>query len=241
MSVVRVVAVVCYLIALIGAGALAAHILLLGLDCRPDILTLPHPWLIDGAWLVVFGLQHSGMARMGWKRLWRRIVPSALERSVYAALSGVVLTGMALTWQPLPGEPLWRASRGLIVLPLTAAAGLVWVNLRFDHLGLFGIRQAWAQGRKPAPEQLLVVGPYRFVRHPLMACLLAFLWLQPIMLPGLLLLSGGLSVYILIGVLLEERNLLARFGPTYADYRRQVPMFVPWRRPAPRGTYGEAA
>ena len=238
---IRLIAVVCYLIALAGSGALAFHVLLLGLDRRPEILSLPHPWLIDGTWLVVFGLQHSGMARTRWKRFWGHVVPPRLDRSVYAALSGALLAGMALTWQPLPGAPLWQWPRGLVVLPLAAAAGLVWVNMCFDHLGLFGLRQAWVQGSDPAPERLLVLGPYRFVRHPLMACLLAFLWLQPIMSPGLLLLSGGLSLYIVLGVLLEERDLRTRFGPAYDAYCRQVPRFVPWRRPAPPGTYGEAA
>jgi protein-S-isoprenylcysteine O-methyltransferase Ste14 len=231
MSAARAVAIVCYLIALAGAGAFVALILLLGLDLYPNPVVVPHPALIDGGWLLVFGLQHSGMARSSWKHLWVRVVPPHLERSVYAALSGVILMGMAFTWQPLPGEPLWRTSRWLVVLPLAAMAGLSWVNLRFDHLGLFGVRQAWGQGREPAAEQLLVVGPYRFIRHPLMACLLAFLWLEPIMPPGLLLLSGGLTAYILVGVVLEERDLLRRFGPAYADYRRRVPMFLPWRRP----------
>jgi protein-S-isoprenylcysteine O-methyltransferase Ste14 len=231
MSVGKAVAVVCYLIALAGAAAFAALVLLLGLDLYPASLPLPHPWLINVAWLLVFGTQHSGMARDGWKRLWTRIVPPHLERSVYSALSGVILAGMALTWQPLPGPPLWRGPQWLVVLPLTAALGMAWVNVRFDHPGFFGIRQAWTGRSEPAPERLLVIGPYRFVRHPLMTCLLAFLWLQPVMAPGLLLLSGGLSGYIVLGVVLEERDLLRRFGPAYSAYRRRVPMFVPWRRP----------
>jgi protein-S-isoprenylcysteine O-methyltransferase Ste14 len=236
----KAVAVVCYLVALTGAVAFAVFILLLGLDLLPEGISLPHPLLVDVGWVFVFGLQHSGMARASWKRVWAELVPPSLERSIYAALSGLILVGMALTWQPLPGEPFWRAPRWAVVLPLTAAAGLVWVNLRFDHLGLFGLRQAWQRGREPAPERLLVIGPYRFVRHPLMACLLAFLWLQPVMSPGLALLSGGLTAYILLGVALEERDLLRRFGPAYADYRRRVPMFVPWRRPAAPATYSEA-
>jgi protein-S-isoprenylcysteine O-methyltransferase Ste14 len=239
MSAARAVAVVCYLIALAGAAAFAGLVLLLGLDLRPATTPLPQPWLIDISWLLVFGLQHSGMARAGWKRLWTRAVPPHLERSVYAALSGLLLLGLALTWQMPAGAPLWSGPRWLVVLPLAAAVGLGWVNLRFDHLGLFGIRQAWE--REPAPERLLVVGPYRFVRHPLMACLLAFLWAQPVMPPGLALLSGGLTAYIVLGVLLEERDLRRRFGSAYEDYRRRVPMFLPWRRPAPSATYPEAA
>jgi protein-S-isoprenylcysteine O-methyltransferase Ste14 len=237
----KVVAVSCYLIALGGAAALAALILLLGLDLFPGRVVLPHPWLIDIGWLLVFGLQHSGMARAGWKRFWVRVVPPHLERSLYAALAGLVLLGMAATWQRLPGDPIWQGPRWLVAIPLAAGLGMAAINLRFDHLGLFGVRQAWERGREPAPERLLIVGPYRFVRHPLMACQLAFLWPQPIMPPALALLNGGLTVYIILGVALEERDLLRRFGPAYAAYRRRVPMFVPWCRPAPVATYPEHA
>jgi len=238
---VKAVAVVCYLLALGGAGALAALVLLLGLDLLPPRLALPCPWRLNVGCLLAFGLQHSGMARQGWKRAWTHIIPARLERSAYAALSGLVLLATALTWQALPGEPLWRAPPWLVVLPLLAAAGVVGVNLRFDHRGFFGLRQAWAPDGDAAPERLLIVGPYRFVRHPLLVCLLGFLWPQPVMPPALLLLNGGLTAYVLLGARLEERDLLRRFGPAYADYRRRVPMFVPWRRPAPPATYGEPA
>jgi protein-S-isoprenylcysteine O-methyltransferase Ste14 len=241
MSAARTIALVCYLIALAGAGAFAALVLLLGLDLHPHPLSLPHPWLIDCSWLLAFGLQHSGMARTAWKRVAAKVVPPQLERSLYAALSGLILVGMALTWQPLPGEPLWRGPRWLVALPLLAAGGMAWVTVHFDHLGLFGVRQAWEHGREPTPDRLLIVGPYRYVRHPLMACLLGFLWPHPVMPPELVLLSGGLSAYIVLGVLLEERDLRRRFGPAYSDYRRRVPMFLPWRRPAPPATYKEAA
>jgi protein-S-isoprenylcysteine O-methyltransferase Ste14 len=233
----KTIAVACYLLALAGSAALAGLVLLLGLDLLPDRPRLGNPWLIDLAWLALFALQHSGMARDRWKALWTRLVPAHLERSLYAALSGLLLVGLALTWQPIPGEPLWRGPRWLVVLPLTAALALAWVNLRFDHLGLFGIRQVWEHGREPEPDRLLIVGPYRYVRHPLMACLIAFLWAHPVMTPELALLAGGLTAYIIGGVWLEERGLLRLFGPAYEDYRRRVPAFVPWRRPASPATF----
>jgi protein-S-isoprenylcysteine O-methyltransferase Ste14 len=235
----RAVAVVCYLLGLCGCGALAALVLLLGLDRLPERLSLPHPWIINIAWLVLFALAHSGMARARWKRLWTKAIPEHLERSVYAGLSGLLLLGMAATWQVLPGEPLWRAPRGIVLVALTAAAALAWINLRFDHLGLFGVRQVWEHGRTPTPERLLIVGPYRWVRHPLMTSLLVFLWAQPVMPPSLALLSSGLTVYIFVGVFLEERDLRKRFGAAYAEYRRQVPAFFPWRRPAPAASHPE--
>src|SRR5262249_30135318 len=233
---VRVVALACYLVALAGAAVLGVLVLALGLGLPRPYLELPCPWAVNLGWLTLFAVQHSGMARAAFKRRWMLLLPAGLERSVYAAASGLLLLGLAATWQPLMGPPLWQGPAWLVVLALAAGLGMALVNLRFDPLGLFGLRQAWADGAGP-PERLLVRGPYRFLRHPLMACTLAFLWAQPAMPPTLMLLSGGLSVYILLGVVLEERDLLRRFGPAYADYRRRVPALLPWRRPAPPAEY----
>lgn len=239
----KTVAVACYLLALAGAGALALRVLLLGTG-----FTTPSPapggawpWAVDLTWLIAFGMQHSVMARDGFKRRWTRLVLPHLERSVYAGLSGALLLGLSLTWQPITGPELWYGPTFLLALPLTAAAGLGLVNLRFDHAGLFGLRQAWSACRAARPERLLVVGPYRYVRHPLMTCLLAFLWLQPVMPSTLALFSGGLTAYLFVGLIFEERDLLRRFHPAYAAYRRRVPALFPWRRPAaPHDFAGEA-
>ena len=230
----RACAAACYLLALAGGGALAARVLLLGAGLGPPAPADagPWPWAVDLSWLTAFGVQHSVMARDGFKRWWTRLMPMHMERSVYAALSGALLLGLSLTWQSVPGSELWHGPLFLLALPLLASVGLVLVNLRFDHAGLFGLRQAWFPDRPAPAERLLIVGPYRWVRHPLMACLLAFLWAQPVMPATLALLSGGLTLYVAVGVLFEERDLVRRFHPLYAAYRRRVPALVPWRRPA---------
>jgi protein-S-isoprenylcysteine O-methyltransferase Ste14 len=240
---VKSVAVACYLLALAGAGAFVALVLLLGCEAllaRSSEPPLNEDWrrplLVDLGLLLLFGLQHSGMAREGWKRLSSRLIPPSLERSTYAALSGLLLLLLALTWQPLPGPALWRGPLALVAVPLAAGAGLALLNARYDHAGLFGLRQAWAGDRPAPPERLLVGGPYRYVRHPLMVCLLVFLWAQPVLTPTLALLSGGLTAYIALGLVLEERDLLRRFHPDYAAYRRRVPALLPWRRPASPGS-----
>ena len=232
---VAMAALVCYVVALLGSAALALLVLLLGLDLRPSwlFLSLPHPWLINFGWLVLFAVQHSGMARASFKRVWTRWVPPFLERSIYAGLSGLLLLGLTLTWQPLPGEPLWHGPQWLVIVPLGFSVGLVLVNLSFDHAGLVGLRQVREHGQQSTPERLLVLGPYRWVRHPLMACLLGFLWTQPIMTPTLLVLNLGLTVYVAGALFLEEADLVRRFGDAYRDYRRRVPALLPWRRPVP--------
>jgi protein-S-isoprenylcysteine O-methyltransferase Ste14 len=229
----RAFAVVCYLVALAGSGAFALFVLAHGVEAWPfaPLFTTPSPWSVNLAWLLLFAAQHSGMAREAFKRRW---LPASVERSAYAGLSGLLLLALPLVWQPLPGLAWWALPPYFIVVPILAALGLAAINARYDHASLFGLRQAWAGGAPAPAEDLLVTGPYRFVRHPLMTCLIVFLWAQPTMTPTVGLLALGLSGYILLGTVLEERDLLRRFGPAYAAYRRAVPRLVPWR-PAPPG------
>jgi protein-S-isoprenylcysteine O-methyltransferase Ste14 len=151
----------------------------------------------------------------------------------------MVLLGLCWCWQPLPGEPLWRLPLAMEAGAMLGAIGMILVTLRFDGSDLIGIRQVWEQGQPRAPDRLLIVGAYRWVRHPLMACLLVFLWCHPVMPPALALLSGGLTVYVLLALILEERDLIARFGSAYRGYRARVPLLVPWRPPAGPSVHDE--
>lgn len=230
----RSVALVCYLVALAGSAALAVRIFALGLGLVVPHLSLPGPpALIDIGCLVLFGVQHSGMARDSFKRTWLRVVPKRLERSVYAAISGLLLILIAAAWQPLSAAPLWSGPWWLSGIALAGAVGMSAVNLAYDHAGLFGVRQAWEV--KPAEDRLQITGPYRFVRHPLMACLLVMLWGHAVMPAELALLAGGFSAYIAVGLWFEERDLMRRFGPAYEEYRRRVPALVPRWPPGARG------
>jgi methanethiol S-methyltransferase len=235
----KLVALTCAAVAFAGMGALAALVVLLGLGLMPEraALPLPWPWVVNAGWLLLFGVQHSGMARPQFKARWTNLVPAHLERSAYAALSGAILLGLALTWQDLPVGELWRLPLGFEAVALLGALGVLLVARWFDGLGLLGFRQVWEQGRPVTADNLLIVGPYRFVRHPMQAAALVFLWGHPVMPVTLAALSGGLTLYVLVGLQFEERDLLAKFGPAYAAYRGRVPMLVPWRRPAAPATH----
>jgi protein-S-isoprenylcysteine O-methyltransferase Ste14 len=209
----------------VGQLALFGLVILLGIDWFDrDPLPSPWPWLIDIGWLVVFALQHSGMAREGFKKRWP-LISLELKRSVYVGLAGIVLLGMAGTWQPLPGEPLWRLPIWVLAIGLAAALGTGLWCLAFDPLGFLGVR--------PEDETLRIIGPYRFLRHPLMACFIVFLWAQPVMSPTLAVLSGGLTLYIVLAIPLEEGDMRRRFGSAYEEYRRRVPALIPLRKPVP--------
>lgn len=229
---IRGTALCCYAVALLGSAALGLRVFTLGLGITLPHLPLPgDALLIDAGWLILFGVQHTGMARERFKQIWLRIVPERLERSLYAALSGMLLLALSLAWQPLSGAPWWNGSVWISCLALAGAVGMSAINLAYDHTGLFGLRQAWES--TPPEDRLLITGPYRYVRHPLMTCLLLMLWGHAVMTPTLALLAGGLSAYIVLGLWFEERDLLRRFGTAYEEYRRRVPALVPWRSPHP--------
>jgi methanethiol S-methyltransferase len=197
------------------------------------------PWpqavAVDLGLIALFGVQHSVMARPAFKRACRNAVPAPLERSAYVLLSSACFALLCWCWRPLPAT-VWDASGTVLGVALTALFWLGWVleiasTYLIDHFDLFGLRQVWLFLRgvaytPPAFEQPLV---YRYVRHPLMLCLLIAFWATPRMSVGHLLFAAGSTLYILIGIAFEERDLLAEHGEPYAAYRARVSMLVPLR------------
>ena len=224
-------AIAAYIIGQLGLAVLSVYVVFSGLRLWPRDEASPGviPWIVDCGWLALFALQHSGMARSGFKQAWTHWVPPALERSIYVAASGLVTLVLPLVWQPLPGEALWQDQYWLLPISLAGAVGVALCCRSFDHLEFFGLRQVGFGRPTAEADGLRINGVYRWVRHPLMVTTLLFLWAQPTMLPELLLLNGGLTLYILIAIHLEERELVRKFGQAYEDYRRRVPALVPWK------------
>jgi protein-S-isoprenylcysteine O-methyltransferase Ste14 len=197
---------------------------------------------VDLALLGLFAVQHSLMARPGFKRAWARIVAPPLERSTYVLLSSVALALLFLFWRPLPGE-VWAFRNPAARVALWAVFGggfalALYSTFLISHLDLFGLRQVWARfrGRPYRPREFRAGTLYAAVRHPLMLGFLLAFWGTPRMTLGHLLFAGTMTAYILLGTLLEERDLLRTLGPAYATYRKRVPRFVPklsLRRPRP--------
>ncbi len=187
--------------------------------------------------LVLFGVQHSVMARAAFKRWWTQLVPAAVERSTFVVATGVVLAVMCWLWVPITAPVVWRVEhRGAVAL-LWSLFGLGWLialvsTFLLDHFELFGLRQAFAGlTRRPPPESAFRTPLfYRHVRHPLYAGMLLTFWFVPVMTFGRLLFALGLSAYILVGIAFEERDLLRQFGERYRAYRKEVGMLVPRAR-----------
>ncbi|MBI2808102.1 MAG: isoprenylcysteine carboxylmethyltransferase family protein [Planctomycetes bacterium] len=221
----RVFAVCAYLIGIAGAGFFFIYVIGMGTGHwpRPEESNLSGDWGHNLLLLLLFAFQHSGMARRRFKQ---RL--GVLARSFYVAASGIVLTALVLFWQPLPGEPLWQGPTWIVGISLIAAALTGCCVWRFDHASFLGLTQVWT-GRAEIPTPLCIDGPYRYVRHPLMLGFLIAIWTQPIMWPELAMMNAGMTIYVLIAIELEERDLVEEFGEAYGTYRRRVPMLIPWK------------
>ena len=231
----KVLAVLALVIGAIGMTALVGYVAFKGMWVapRPETAEGAGPYLVDIGWLVLFALQHSGMARRSCKR-W---MPVKLERSIYVAASGVVTLVQPLIFQPLPGASLWEGQHYLLVVSSLGCFGIGYCWGSFDGVADFlGLREAGFGPAAPNAETLHMDRLYRLVRHPLMVTTLMVLWGQPTMPPELLLLNSGLTAYVLIAIRLEERDLVRQFGQAYVDYRRRVPALVPWRLGRWRGS-----
>ena len=189
--------------------------------------------LINIGLIALFGLQHSVMARPGFKRWWTQFVPAPAERSVYVLAASVMLIILFLLWRPIFGS-VWDFAGTAFELPMWLLFGAGWVivltsTFLINHFELFGLQQAWfnLRGRMAAEPQLRQPLFYRWVAHPLYSGFFLAFWATPQMSYGHLLLAGGMSLFMLIAIQFEERDLTDFFGDAYRQYRSGVGMLVP--------------
>jgi methanethiol S-methyltransferase len=184
--------------------------------------------------LLIFGIQHSLMARRGFKLALRRYFPEELMRSFYVMCTGFVLFMLALLWSP-SGTPIYdlRGTPAGIALTVGAAIGGIIVLLggaAIDALDLFGIRAFLniLHDRKPKDPPFATPSLYKIVRHPLYLGLLLLFWLTPAMTHDHLFFAEVMTAYILLGIQFEEIDLVHRYGDTYRNYQKEVPMLIPF-------------
>lgn len=191
----------------------------------------------DGFLSFVFFLQHSGMIRRPVRERLSRIIPRSYQRALYSIVSGITLAGVVLLWQPstshvmiLTGPLRWLAH----ALAALAVALFLWGAASLAGLDMLGLRavRAYVRGdAEPAPT-FVVRGPYRWVRHPWYLGAIMLLWSGTDVSADRLLLNVLWTAWICLGARLEERDLRNEFGAAYDAYRQQVPMLIPWHRPA---------
>jgi protein-S-isoprenylcysteine O-methyltransferase Ste14 len=192
--------------------------------------------VVDALLLGLFAIQHSVMARPAFKAFWTSIIPASVERATYVLVSSVLLFLVFWQWRAMP-QVVWQVDSEPARM---AILGLFWVGwliailstFMVSHLDLFGLRQVMLdfQGKPYTQLPFMTRGLYRLVRHPLMLGFIVAFWAAPTMTLGHLFFAAATTAYILIALQFEEKDLLDVLGAAYDDYRRRVPMLLPWTK-----------
>jgi protein-S-isoprenylcysteine O-methyltransferase Ste14 len=188
--------------------------------------------------LSIFAVQHSVMARPQFKQWWTKLVPPSVERATYVLLASLALALLCWQWRPMPAA-VWTIADQHIAMIVTGLSFVGWLivltsTFLINHFELFGLQQVSNNlvGRPmPAPRFRIPLF-YHFVRHPIYLGFIIAFWAAPTMTIGHMLFAAVTSAYILVGIWLEERDLIALFGDQYRSYKRRVSMLVPWRKSA---------
>ncbi len=220
---------------LYAVGFMANFVVPKSIDSGPTA-PLGQALFVDLLLVGLFAVQHSVMARQGFKAWWTRIIPAVVERSTYVLLSSALLFFIFWQWQPLPGV-VWSIESRIVSTALWAVFCVGWATVFLsaviiDHFDLFGLRQVYlyARGKQYTSPVFKVAAFYKYVRHPLLVGFIIAFWATPLMTIGHLLFAIATTAYMRLAIQLEERDLAQVHGGAYEAYRRQVPMLVPRMR-----------
>jgi protein-S-isoprenylcysteine O-methyltransferase Ste14 len=217
-----------YLIVFVGGFGFTALTVDSGPYAPPAVAAV-----IDLILIALFGIQHSVMARQGFKRWWLKIVPPPIERSIYVLSASIMLMILFLGWRPID-TIIWNVTNPFLTDAIWLLFWIGWLTVLLstfliNHFELFGLQQAWfhLRGREAEPPKFRQPFFYKWIRHPLYLGFFLAFWAAPVMTAGHLLLAAGMSVYILIAIRHEERDLVSLFGRDYELYRERAGMLLP--------------
>jgi protein-S-isoprenylcysteine O-methyltransferase Ste14 len=201
-----------------------------------EVVPLSEALIINLALMSLFAIQHSVMARHQFKRWWTRYVPRSIERSTYVLLASLALILLFWQWRPIP-TVVWQIADPRIAQSILALSFVGWLivlssTFLINHFELFGLHQVANNlaGRDMPRMRFKTPVFYKVVRHPIYLGFIIAFWAAPSMTLGHLLFAAVTTAYILVGIFLEERDLVTLFGDEYRRYRQHVGMLIPFRR-----------
>jgi len=196
----------------------------------------PQALVINLVLMSVFAIQHSIMARPSFKQWWTQFVPASVERTTYVLAASLALALLLWQWRPMPAV-IWHIADPSIALAVTILSFVGWFivltsTFLINHFELFGLHQVANNfaGRPMPAARFRTPLFYHFVRHPIYLGFIIAFWAAPTMTAGHLLFAAVTTAYILVGIQLEERDLIDVFGDQYRTYKQRVSMLVPWRK-----------
>lgn len=192
--------------------------------------------VVNLALMSLFAIQHSVMARKGFKQWWTQFIPKPVERSTFVLFSSLALLLLFWQWRPMP-TIVWHVEEPEMAATVATLSFGGWVlvfasTFLINHFELFGLHQVannMAGRQMPAP---IFRTPflYNFVRHPIYLGFIIAFWAAPVMTVGHMLFAAVTTAYIFVGIMLEERDLIDMFGDEYRRYKQRVSMLLPWRK-----------
>jgi protein-S-isoprenylcysteine O-methyltransferase Ste14 len=204
------------------------------IDVGPSAATMTRGLIMNLILLSIFAVQHSVMARPQFKRIWTRFVPKPIERSTFVLLASLALILLFWQWRTMT-DVVWEVTNAVGVYVLWGLFFLGWgvvliSTFLINHFDLFGLRQVYLyqKGEEYTDLGLREPGFYKFIRHPIMLGFIIAFWATPRMTVGHLLFAAVTTVYILVAIQFEERDILGAHGKKYEEYRSRVSMLLPF-------------
>jgi len=222
-----------YLVAFVGGDMIPIVEVPKSIDAGGSPLGAWPAALVNVGLLLLFGVQHSVMARPGFKKVWTRIVPKSVERSTYVLITALLLFLIYAWWVPM-GQVVWSTSgiwATLLTVLFFVGFGIVLLStFLINHFDLFGLQQVWTKFKSQDMPASKFVTPflYKWVRHPLYLGFIIAFWAAPEMTVGHLLFAAIWTIYMFVAMGYEERDLIGVHGEDYRTYADRVPMIFPF-------------